>query len=231
MAVTPLTLKSNTFLALDDVKDWLRIKDTDTTHDNRLIRLINMATDLCEKYIGGPIKTRSFVETRSGDSSNTIMPSYWPVRSITEIRIDYNREFPDATIIEPSNYLLEGPPDYFEVAVMGQDVVLRSENASSIIGRIFNGSVVGSIKMSYTAGWGADQQTIEANLVHAVLMTVEYYYILKENRELNVTGKNNNGQNYSRTQGLPKEVVEILDEYKDFSFGFPNVPQKNRFSV
>ncbi len=231
MAATTVVLKDNTFFTLDDVKDWLRVPLANTDHDNRILRLINSVTDMCEKYIEGPIKTRSFVEERSGDSSNTIVPTYWPIRAVTEIKIDYNRTFDATSIVDPVNYVLQGPPDVLEIAIKGQDVVLRDENSSSIIGRLFNGSVVGSIKMTYTAGWGDDQTEIPGDLSQAVMMGIEYFYMVRENRELNVTGKSTNGQEYRRKVGLPQEVTEILDSYKDYTFGGTNQPQRNRFSI
>lgn len=231
MPVTTITLKPNVFLTLDDVKTHLKIKLDNTEYDNKISRLMNMATDLCEKYIDGPIKIREFVESRDGDASDTMVPDYYPVRSIEEIRIDYNRQFDDSTIIDTSNYLLRGTKD-LAAGIKGTDVVIRDDNNVSIVGRIFTGSVVGAIQLTYTAGWGVDMNDIPYDLQHAVLMTIEYYYILGENRELNVTSKQNNqSQRYTRETGLPKEVTELLDSYKDYTFGRNNKPQKNTFVI
>lgn len=231
MSVTSVALKSNVFLALDDVKDWLKIKLDNTEHDNRVARLLNMATDLCERYVGGPIKNRAFEEQRDGDSSNTIVPDHWPVRSVEEIRIDYNRIFGDETVINASAYILRGPTSFHSVGIDGTDVVIRDDNQVSVVGRIFMGSVVGSVKIKYTAGWGATQADIPYDLQQAILLTAEYYYILRENRELGVKAKGNTGQQYSRETGLPKEVEQLLDAYKDYSFGHGNRPQKNTVAI
>jgi uncharacterized phiE125 gp8 family phage protein len=229
MAATDIIIKSNVFLTLDDVKTHLKIKLDNTEYDNKIKRLINMATDRCEKYIDGPIKIRQFTETRDGDSSDTMVPDYYPIRSIEEIRIDYNRQFDDSTIINMSSYILRGSRD-LEVGIKGTDVVIRDDNNTSIVGRIFTGSVVGAIQLKYTAGLGNDMNDIPYDLQHAVLMTIEYFYIVGENRELNIKSKQNNqNQSYDRDAGLPKEVVEILDGYKDYSLGRNNKPQKNTF--
>jgi hypothetical protein len=74
MSVTAVALKSNVFFTLDDAKDHLKIKLDNTEHDNRVRRLLNLATDLCEKYIDGPIKTRQYVEQHDGDASDTLVP-------------------------------------------------------------------------------------------------------------------------------------------------------------
>lgn len=231
MAVTDITLKPNVFFTLDDVKDHLKIKLDETKYDNKIKRLINMATDLCEKYIDGPIKTRAFVEDRDGDSSDTMVPDYYPMREVTSIKIDYNRHFGPETEILSSNYLVRGMQDV-EIGFKGTDVVIRDDNNTSIVGRIFTGSVVGAIRLSYTAGWGIDMNDIPYDLQHAILLAIEYYYLLGENRELNVTSKSNmGGQSYNRETGLPKEARELLDSYKDFSFGRNNKPQKNTFTI
>jgi uncharacterized phiE125 gp8 family phage protein len=229
MSVTPVNLKTNVFLTLDDAKSHLRIALTDTQYDNKVKRLLQMATDLCEKYIDGPIKSRQFTETRDGDSSDTMVPDYYPVRSIEEIRIDYNRQFDAPTIINASSYILRGTQD-LGVGIKGLDVVIRDDNNTSIVGRIFTGSVVGAIQLKYTAGWGTDMDSIPYDLQHAVLMTMEYYYLVGENRELNLKRKQNNqNQSYERDSGLPKEVEQILDSYKDVTLGRNNKPQRNTF--
>lgn len=231
MAVTPQTLKSNTFLTLDDVKDHLRIPLTNTDHDNRVIRLINMTTDLMERYIDGPIKTREFTEVRDGDASNTIVPDHWPVRSITEVRIDYQGDFtPPTTIVTPDHFVLRGASD-LAVGIRGTDVAIRTDGNTAIIGRLFMGSVVGSVQIKYKAGWGENVSDIPEDIKYAALMAIEYYYILRENRELNVRSKNNNNQGYSREFGLPQEVRDILDQYRDTSLGRANRPARNSFTI
>lgn len=232
MPVTPQSLKANAFLTLDDVKDHLRIPLANTDHDNRIIRLINMATDMAERYIDGPILSRNFTEVRDGDGSNTMVLDYWPIRAITEVRIDYNGDFSQpTTVIDASGYSIRGVPGILEVGIRGTDVVIRNDGNTSIIGRLFIGSVVGSIQVKYKAGWGDTAADIPEDIKYACLLAIEYFYLLRENRELNVTSKSNTGQSYSRESGLPEEVKAILDSYKDYSLGHINRPQKNTFTI
>ncbi len=231
MAVPNQTLKSNTFFTLDEVKDYLGIKIEETKFDNKVIRLINMVTALAENYIDGPILTREFTEVRDGDSSNVIVPDHWPVRSITELRIDYNGDFtPAVTIIPPDNYTIRGASD-LEIGIKGTDVVVRNDGNLSIIGRLFIGSVVSSIQLKYKAGWGEAADDLPEDLKYACLMGIEYFYILRENRELNIKSKTNEKQAYTRDSGLPKEVCDILDDFRDTSLGRTNRPQKNAFTI
>lgn len=227
-----LDLKSNTFLVLDEVKEHLKIPETNKDHDNKVIRLINMVTAMAEKYIDGPILTRELTEIRDGDSSNTVVPDHWPVRAITEIRIDYSGDFKsDTSIIQPEDYTVRGISD-LEIGIQGTDVVVRNDGNISIIGKLFLGSVVASIQLKYRAGWGDTADQVPEDLKYAVLMGIEYFYILRENRELNVKSKAAfQGQSYSREFGLPVEVKDILDQYRDTSLGRSNRPQKNTFTI
>ncbi len=232
MAAQTVTLKTNVFLTLDDVKDWLKIKPANTEYDNKLKRLLNMATDKCEKYIQGPIKQQQFTETKDGDSSNTLVPDYYPVRSIDEIRVDYNRDFGDATIIQPDAYLLRKLEGVSSIGVKGTDIVIRDDSNTAIVGRIFIGSVVGSIQVKYTAGWGADADDIPYDIQQAVLILIEHFYLLRENRELNLKSKSNmSGQGYSKELGIPIEVSLLLDDYVDQTMGRNNLPQRNLFPI
>jgi hypothetical protein len=232
MAVTTVTLKSNTWVTLDDAKDHLKIPLSNTDHDNRIVRFINTVTDMAEKYLNGPMKDRTFVEYKDGDASNTIVPDMYPLRSITELKIDANRTFDATSLIPSTAYVLRGVPDPLHSSgIRGESLVIRDDNNTSIIGRLFTGSVNGSIKLTYVAGWGANFAEIPADLTQAILMGVEYFYMLRENRDLGVKSKETNNQTYQRELGLPIEVTTILDTYIDYTLGATNVPQKNTFSI
>lgn len=232
MPAPNITLKSNTFITLAEAKDHLRIKEDNTDHDNRVKRLINMATDMAEQYIDGPFLTKDFTEVRDGDASNTIVPDYFPVRGITEIRIDYNGDFSQPTsIINPAYFSIRGMPD-LAIGIRGTDVVIRNDGNTSILGRLFIGSVVQSIQIKYKAGQADTPETMPDDIKYAILMIVEYFYILRENRELGIKSKSQfQGQSYSRELGLPREITDILDQYKDWSLGHNNRPQKNTFTT
>lgn len=230
MAATPVKLKENVFLTVDDAKDWCKIPEVNKDHDNRIARLLNQATDMCEKYIDGPIKIRLITEFKDGDSSNVIVPDFYPTREIVDLRMDYNRGFGDETIITSDNYILRGYAD-FDGRVKGTDVVLRDDSGVSLMGRIMSGSVMGALKMTYKVGYGESQDDIPADLIQAVLITVDYFYRARDNSDIGITNKTNNNQGYTRTAGLPVEVTDILDQYKDLTLGRNNSPQKNTFTT
>lgn len=232
MAITQVKLKDTCFVTVEDARDWCKVPEAnkDDNLNNRITRMINMATDMCERYIDGPIKIREITEYKDGDSSNVIVPDQYPCREVTDLRVDFNRGFSDSTRIQKENYILRGTQD-LDGRIKGTDIVLRDDNNTSVVGRIFTGSVAGAIKLSYKAGWGLDQNDIPYDLVQAVLMTVEYFYRLRDNSELNIKSKTNNNQGYTKDSGLPQEVTDILDSYKDYTLGRNNTPQKNTFTL
>lgn len=232
-----MNLKPNTWLTLEETKEWLKIKATDTSYDNIITRLINTACARVENHIDGPVFTREFTEWRDGNSSNVIVPTHRPIVEIVEIKIDYNRSFSTAQALPAENTIIRGQPSLkqvtndVEIRIDGTDIVLRDDNNVNILGRIFLGSTLQSIQVKYKAGWGETIDDLPDDLVHATLMLVEYLYILRENRELNIKSKGTNGQNYTRDIGIPKEIKELLEDFIDYNFAVANVPQKNTFGI
>lgn len=235
-----LELKDSSYLTVEEMKDWLNIQEANTTKDNKLTRLINVACDQVRQYIDRPVLTQEFVEWVDGNSSNVIVPTRSPVVEIVEVKIDFNRAFDAVTALQADNYVLRGLPSFKQITsgddinlvIDGTDIVLRDDNNSAVIGRIFSGSVIQSVQLKYKAGYGETADDLPSDLVHATLMLVEYLYIISENRELNIRSKGTfNGQNYSRDTGMPKEISEILDNYKDFSLPAVAQPQRNTFKI
>jgi uncharacterized phiE125 gp8 family phage protein len=230
-----LKLKPFSYLCLEEVKEHLKIKADNKDYDNILTRLINTACSQVEAYIDGPVLTRQFIEEKDGNSSNVIVPDHYPVTEIVEIKIDYNRQFNNATPIDPQNTILRGMASMQQLSgdvaikIEGTDILLRDAADTTVLGRMFTGSQASAIKLTYKAGRGETPEDLPDDLVYATLMLVEYYYVTRENRELNIKSKTNNNQGYSRESGMPKEVTDILDDYKDWSFGHAVTPQRNNF--
>lgn len=231
-----MALKNTSYLTLAETKAWLRI--TDNSLDSIIERLINTACERVEKYIDSPVLTREFIEFHDGNNSNVIIPSQYPVTEIVEIKIDFNRDFDSATAVRAENYVLRGLPSMKiqgedpEILIQGSDIVLRDDSNVAILGRIFSGSVIQSIKLTYKAGRGETADELPSDLVQATLMLVEHLYMLRENRELNVKSKSNmGGQGYTREPGMPKEIAEMLDVYKDMALPPVSQPQRNTFKI
>ena len=210
--------------------------------DGRLYRsltdIINGACDKVEAIISGPVLTRDFVEEHDGSESNVFKPHHWPVRAVKELKIDYNRAFGPTSIVPPGQYFLRGGSDVkqtkgdVDIRVIGSDVVLRDDNENFILGRIFSGSVLGSIKVTYAAGWGATSDDLPQDIVLATKQLMEFWYFMRENRDIGVQSKGVKGESYSKMKdGIPEEILELLSQYEDTSLGTRPVPQRNYFRV
>ncbi len=237
-----IALNVRAYLTLAETKDFLKIKDSDTSKDDLVSRLINTAVARVEQYIDVPVLAKQFIEYFDGNNSNVLIPTHFPIQSISEIKIDFNRNFDNATAVDSSNYILRGIPalnqgltGINDDQVIGLDVVLRDDSNAAIMGRIFAGSVIQSIKMTYTAGRAPDAASVPDDLKTATLMLVDYLYIIKENREYGVASKGVMGQSYSKKEvgvsGMPIEIEALINEYVDHAFGPVAVPQKNTFRI
>jgi hypothetical protein len=213
-----------------------------TQYDARVVRVLNMVINAaCKKVEGiidGPVLTREFDEEHDGSNSNVIKPHHWPVVSITELKVDYNRAFGSTSVLPAEQYFIRGGSDIRQAVgdvtlrVIGNDIVLRDDNETFVLGRIFSGSVLGSIKIKYKAGWGADTDDLPSDLKLATLHLTKYFWFQRENNDMNVASKSVKGESYTRMKdGIPEEIYETIEQYQDMSFGTRPVPQRNYFGV
>lgn len=203
----------------------------------RVVRLMNSVAEWFEQMIDGPVLSREFVGYYDGSNSNVIKPRHYPVTAITSIKIDYNRQFPDVSALNGTQYFLRGSEDVkqvkgdVELRLKGSDVVLRDDNETFIVGRIFSGSVLGSIELKYIAGLGT-ATTMPGDLYQASLQLLEYWFFQRENRDLAISSKGVRGESYTKLKdGIPSEITEVAESYRDVSFANAPVPQRNYFKT
>lgn len=237
-----ISLSARAYLTLDETKDWLKIPLANVSHDEVVKRLINTACARVETFIDGPVLNKSYVEYMDGNNSTVLVPTHHPVREITEIKIDYNRDFAGANALESGQAVLRGFPPINQpsmtaptLQVQGTDIVLRDDANVAVLGRLFSGSVVQSIRVTYKAGLGDASADIPDDLKTATLMLTEFMYITRENRELGVASKGVMGQSYSRRQmgdsGMPEEIEGMLHQYKDYALPAVSMPQRNNMKI
>lgn len=207
-----------------------------------VVRVMNAACGWIEKEVDGPVMTRRFIGTYDGTNSNVIVPKFFPVVRIASVKVDYNRAFGAESLLTTENYFLRGAggsenpyqvqSQDVELKVRGTDIVLRDDNETFIVGRIFSGSVLGSIRMVYDAGLGDSAEDLPEDLYHATMQLFEYWYFQGENRDLAVSSKGIRGESYTKMKGnVPDEISDTAQKYKDFSFGGASVPQRNYFAT
>jgi len=199
--------------------------------------LINSATDWVERYIQTNVITRTKQEDLDGNNSNVIVPSHWPIRQINSIFIDFNRNFGAETELDPINFLLRGVADIpqdADVALtkIGNDIALRDDDENNVIGRVFSGSELGSIRVNYEAGWALDADDVPGGIKMATLQIIEFWEFQRSNRTLGVLSKGTMGQSFTKLKdGVPEAVTELLDPYENMTLGAYEKPQINLFGV
>jgi len=85
--------------SLEAVKEY--IQEEGTTHDNRLINLINRVTDIMESWLKRKIKVRDYSEKYDGNGDYVLLLNQYPVNSISSLKIDGIEQ-------DPSSYVLYG---------------------------------------------------------------------------------------------------------------------------
>ena len=234
--VEPQTLQNTTSLV--GGKNEVLLKPDEEKTRRLIERLINTACDKVENILQTCVIAKDYEDTLDGNNSNVIIPSKWPVIGIKEIKIDYNRGFSSETIISPKNWILRGYADRRQattdvsVRIIGNDVVLRDDGRDSIIGRIFSGSVLGSVKVKFTAGWALNKEDIPYDLQHATMLLFEYYFFQRSNRDLGVISKTIKGDSSSKVKdGIPDTITELLQPYCDISLPLYEKSQTNVFGL
>ncbi len=200
--------------------------------------LINAATQRIESILNTTVIAKEYQDEFDGNGSNTMVPSKWPMLSVTELKIDFNRVFPPESVVAAVNFILRGAADIRQdvagndIRIVGNDVVLINSDTDNIIGTIFAGSVLGSIRMKYLAGWGRDADDVPFDLKLAAFQLVEFWDYKRSNRDIGLVSKGVMGQSYSKFQdGIPETIMQILDQYINHSFGQFEKVQNNVFGV
>jgi hypothetical protein len=242
-----MALKSNVYLTMFEVADWLNldrgvVTPADSKYKERTFNilelLINAAADKVESIIRTSVIAKSFTEDHDGSNSNVILPHHWPITEIEELKIDTIRQFPSDTLLDEVNYFLRGYADRrqtsgdLSIRLVGDSVVLRDDNERYILGRIFAGSSLGSIRIKYKAGWATAASDVPFDIKLATLQLIEFWFVQRDNKDINVSSKSVKGESYSKLKdSIPEQIHEMLQPYVDESLGTHSVPQRNTFKI
>lgn len=252
MATYNSILKPNAFITVDEVKEWLDINDDqlDVPDDptpfpegverrrRRMEMFINLACDYIERTIQTNVLKKEYQEDLDGNGSNVIVPSFWPILKVNELKIDFNRQFGAESIVDEINQILRATADIRQdtsaptLKIIGSDIVLRDDAEDNVIGRIFSGSILGSIRIKYEAGWADDANDVPAMLKQAALMLVEFYEFKRSEKTLGVSSKGVRGESFSKfTDTVPDSINELLAPFENVSIGTYTQVQQNVFGV
>lgn len=199
--------------------------------------LIDRSCAWVESYLRGPVLVRRLTDDYDGNSSNVVVPRFWPVDKLIELYVDYNREFTSPTKVDLSHYILRGGPGFQksqspEIRIEGTDIVMRNDGQNFIAGMIHPGSVLGCVRLVYDAGWARSIAEVPGPIAQATLMLFEFFWFQRQNRDLGVASKGVRGESYTKpVQDVPEQITTMLDPYVDTSFGSHPVPQLNSLGI
>ena len=203
--------------------------------------LINSACQRIEGILRTNVLAKTYQEDIDGNDSNVVVPAQWPIISVADIRIDYNRNFDEASIVDQINILFRGMPDTRQdvsandIRLVGNDIYLRDDDSDNVIGRVFSGSVAGSVRVTYKAGWANNTEDVPEDLRLAALFLAEWLEFRRSNRDVGVSSKGVRGESYSKgeelIEGIPASIYGMLENYINHSFGEHFRHQNNIFGV
>jgi len=197
---------------LDEVKDWLGIPLDNTEYDDTIQMIMDSTEQSIYNYCDTEFELTTIAnEVLDGNSSDTIIPRYWPVNSVSEIKWGTKPDGSDGVVIDS---------DYYQVkddSVILQNFVTPFERST--------------ISISYTYGYDG----VPPDVKLAFIQCVEAVYRRKSRKTIGMSSrsKKDESESYSgdmdawdELTGLPKEIIYMLKPYK--SFEFPSQPMATR---
>ncbi len=204
-----------------------------------LTRLVNDSCDWIEREIQTSVLIKEYKgEIHDGSNSNVVKPHHWPVTELSELKIDYSRQFGASSALGQWQYFLRGGSDVRQVSgdpvirIIGNDVVLIDDGRNFRLGSIFAGSALGSISITYKAGWAKNIDDVPSDLRLATLQLIEFFFFQRENRDISVSSKGVKGESYTKLKdGIPDQIYDMIARFEDVSLGTKPVPQRNATEV
>ncbi len=206
-------------VTLAEVKSWLNIPDTDSRQDLVLGILIKAVSQEFENYVDGPIMTATIEEVIDGDSSDSLVLSLRPVRQIQYLFVDPTGQFANLETPEQkeASALKVDPATYF----LRDDgcIVMNGAYCGIDFWSYAFGYGKGSIMVQYKSGYADTTTTVPGDIKLAALQRVQDQLHLKQNQTVRVKTKSSGeASSVAYELGLPTEIEQVLDRYKDYSF-------------
>lgn len=193
-----MALNSNALATVASVKTHLDINNADVSQDAKIELYINTASERIERYLDRKLIYQQHTERQDGRGSDRIMLKHYPAQKPTQLFDDPSWDF--LTQIDAADYAIEDA---------GVVVLRRMRFQRSNL----------NVKVVYNAGYksivapvaGPD---LPADLQHACILLVEWMYQMRADRRLGVKGKAKNQENITFSQGMPPEVIELLEPHR-----------------
>lgn len=202
-----MALNPNALTTLAQAKAYLLIPVLETSQDALVEIWVNAASQDMESECNRILKAQTgLVEYHDGRNQNIVMLRQWPIIAVTELRIDTQSKFTDAsTLVDPADY---------RVSDDGQSILY-------VAGRFPTGHR--AVKATYNAGLA----TVPSDLEHAVLWAVSWYRNVHAAGDIGRTTKSKEGESTSYLQTSPQYVKDVVARYKRTEIDVPEMMMSN----
>jgi hypothetical protein len=198
-----VALNANALTSVAVAKDHLGIPASDTSQDGRVERFINVCSDRIANYCNRQLVSAAVVEKVHGGMSNMLMLREWPIQSIESVSVDFNGQFSQDSVIDPSRYRIidDGTVVYDSVFPYGY----------------------GNVQVCYTAGY----QTIPGDLEMACLLFVEWLYRFRNTGSIGRSAISKGDEHTTILQDIPGIIKSMIDPFRRSEFVVPDRPARN----
>lgn len=193
-----MALNSNALASVANVKTHLDIPAADVSQDDKIEMYINTASERIERYLDRKLIYQQHTERQDGRGSDRVLLKHYPAQKPTQLFDDPSWDF--LTQIDAADYDIEDAG----VIVLRR---MRFQRSNLNIKVVYNAGY----KSIVSPGSGPD---LPSDLQHACILLVEWMYQMRADRRLGVQSKAKAQENIRFSQGMPPEVVELLDPHR-----------------
>lgn len=179
-----------------------KLLDIDSREKAFIELLIFSASAEIETYTNRKLKQRDIRELQDGCMQNELTLKQYPLKEITSLKIDNERNYPEETIVNTDYYKCFIP--YSEDDRETPSEIILAEGYLFPKGR-------NNIEIIYKAGY-LDEEMPE-DLKTAVIELVEWNYKRLKNRQIGETNLKY-GEKTQLETTIPKNIRDLLDPYK-----------------
>jgi hypothetical protein len=195
-----------------DIKPWLGIDPSNTTHDSNLSIINNAVEKAVLNYCETTFALTSSTDILDGNISDIILTENTPIASVTSLYFNVLPDGSSGALIDPENYKVRTDGIYL--------VGITSPRGRACI------------KVTYQYGYNG----LPADVKLMMLQTVEAEWRRKGNKSLGLGGRskkdesetyiNDMGQ-WDEKTGLPKVLISKLQPYKNCDYPIMPIAQRN----
>jgi len=196
----------------DDIKPWLGIDGSNTTHDANLTIIADAIEQSVLNYVETTFElTEVEGEILDGNISDVVLPLNTPVNSVEGLYFFPNVDGSGGSLVDQAEY-----------KVTREAIYLKFANSPK--GRA-------TVRVDYTYGYDG----LPSDVKLMILQTVEAEWRRKGSKSLGMSGRSKKDESESyisdlgqwdERTGLPKVLISKLQAYK--SFEFPSSPMSQR---